>query len=136
MPAFAQGLWAERDVAMASSTSMGLGAEEWCGALVARATAASAARRGLVARGRRYGSRWAKLGIKIASRARAAAPQLSCGARLCDVCVYASGFRLFTHRLKGLPPAPVRFIRSLSVKIDLPSPATSLSKRPGQMWSL
>ena len=27
MPAFAQGLWAERDVAMASSTSMGLGAE-------------------------------------------------------------------------------------------------------------
>ena len=104
--------------------------------LVARATADLAARRGLVAREREQTVVGPNKELKFGATARALPPSCSLWAVSEDVCVWAWGSRLLTYRLKGLPPAPVRFIRSLSVKIDLPSPATSLSKRPGQMWSL
>ena len=55
-------------------------------------------------------------------------PKLSCVDRLMMSVCKASGFRLFTHRFEAAPLS-ARLYGRLSVKIDLPSPATSLGKR-------
>ena len=74
--------------ALERGTSMGLGAERWRKrARSARDRSVGCPARSSCPRASLRFPRWAKLGIKIASRARAAAPQRSCGGRLCDVCV-------------------------------------------------